>query len=158
MWDRRKTLRENYANIGLNNDVRNQRVTGQLGVESGGLAVWNTGLGAAPGPHSSDGSVQRAGDESVVALPPQSSAPIVAALESAAADIEAHNKTIGPRMTTGERKFVESLLRKHGTGAGAYRAMAKDIKLNRSQDTPGALRRKCERYARVMQVSLNDYA
>ena len=106
VWDRRKSLRENYAAIGLNNDVRNQRVLGaeatartSSGVK--GLAVDNTnGLGAVD-----IGNSDEEGTASTLAV--SASTPMVCALEKAAADIAAHNKTIGPRMTSGERKFIE---------------------------------------------------
>ena len=159
VWDRRKSLKENYASIGLNNDVRNQRVTGQalkggVAAQPGGAfslsALPMTGL---PPIALSDGDD---GDGEVTTVP--ASTPIVAALENAAAEVERHNSTIGPRMTDGERKFVLSLLQKHGTRPGAYKAMAKDLKLNRYQDTAGNLRRKCERYCRVTNTSLNDWA
>ena len=88
-------------------------------------------------------------EEQPPAAPPTAA---VQALERAAEEVQAHNATVGPRMTGGERKFVEALLQAHGTN---YKAMAKDIKRNRSQETAGNLRRKVERYARTVGVSIN---
>lgn len=79
----------------------------------------------------------------------------VVAMQQASAEVQQHNQTIGPRMTSGERKFVESLLKAHGLN---YKAMAKNIKLNRSQETAGNLRRKVERYAKIAGVSVDSLA
>jgi hypothetical protein len=153
VWDKRKSLSANYASIGLNDDMREQRVTGQTnGIAIGGSGVPTfklTGLGAVPlDDFDSDEEVS----------PVLAATPIVAALENAAASVAEHNALIGPRMTAGERKFVESLLKKYGTKPGCYRRMSKDHKLNIYQDTAGVLRRKCERYVRVVGANLSEWA
>ena len=79
----------------------------------------------------------------------------VMAMQQACNQVQEYNKTIGPRMTSGERKFVESLLKAHGLN---YKAMAKNIKLNRSQETAGHLRRKVERYAKIAGVPVDSLA
>ena len=79
----------------------------------------------------------------------------VVAMQQACTQVQEHNETIGPRMTPGERKFVESLVKAHGLN---YKAMAKNIKLNRSQETAGHLRRKVERYAKIAGVSVDSLA
>lgn len=79
----------------------------------------------------------------------------LAAMKQASVEVQQHNETIGPRMTSGERKFVESLLNAHGLN---YKAMSKNIKLNRSQETVGQLRRKVERYAKIAGVPVDSLA
>ena len=79
----------------------------------------------------------------------------LAAMKQASVEVQQHNEAIGPRMTSGERKFVESLLNGHGLN---YKAMAKNIKLNRSQETAGQLRRKVERYAKIAGVAVDSLA
>jgi predicted DNA binding CopG/RHH family protein len=85
----------------------------------------------------------------------QAPKPAVVALQNAATEVQQHNATVGPRMTSGERKFVETLVEAHGLN---YKKMAKDIKRNRSQETAGNIRRKVERYAKLAGVSLDSLA
>ena len=142
VWDRRKTLKENYASIGLNAGF-NTKINTFTGEMTDAMARRIQGLGDVP-----FDSEEEDEEEEPPAAPPTAA---VQALERAAEEVQAHNATVGPRMTGGERKFVEALLQAHGTN---YKAMAKDIKRNRSQETAGNLRRKVERYARLAQVSV----
>ena len=177
-WDREKTMAENYAvglpsfqhrscvlrhcqhcrlweilifspylpqAIGLNAGL-NKKLNNFTGVMTAEMYRREMGLGDIA--LDSDEEVE---DEQAGEAPTSS----VVAMQQACTQVQAHNETVGPRMTSGERKFVESLVKAHGLN---YKAMAKNIKLNRSQETAGHLRRKVERYAKIAGVSVDSLA
>jgi len=178
VWDREKTMAENYAvslpslqlhscalrhrqrcrpwesthfipclpqAIGLNAGL-NKKLNNFTGVMTAEMYRREMGLGDIA--LDSDEEVE---DEQAGEAPTSS----VLAMQQACEQVQEHNETVGPRMTSGERKFVESLLKAHGLN---YKAMAKNIKLNRSQETAGHLRRKVERYAKIAGVSVESLA
>ncbi|KJE97688.1 hypothetical protein CAOG_07793 [Capsaspora owczarzaki ATCC 30864] len=150
-WDKNKTLKENFASLGL---VVDPNATLQLRAEAN-LAASRGLLSNGDAPGSVDLlalDAQAAADaaEAAAGTPKVSEAVSVdGALEAKAAKTASAQVHQPP----GVQEFVRALMERHGTN---YKAMARDKELNYLQHTANQIRRKCTLYRRLQGESVDS--
>jgi len=143
-WKEKKTLRANYASMGLAAVVNDDsavavKVNARTGTLDPSLTC-SLALGT--------GQLQVAGERPLLCTeasePAELKDQVMKELEDAA------SCAAPPRvfMFEGDQDFVEKIIAKHGDN---YVAMARDIKLNTYQLTPAQLRKKVERYHKYLE-------